>query len=129
MMMATIRSYELWCDGDLAAGELGCVVGNVYTSFTGFYCKSGAGSVQLALTGRHLEKEGRAFWDLGMGMDYKYKMGAADVPREVFLSRFHAARSSSSGGRGGGSGGDDGGGGGDGGRGAVVGVDMIEGKT
>ena len=66
---ARIHTFELWQGDVLAAGEIGCVVGGLYTSFTGFYKKddgfSGAGSVQLAMTGRLLEKLGYDFWDLG----------------------------------------------------------------
>ena len=43
-------SFELWRDGELVAGELGCAVGASYTSFSGFHAESGAGAAQLAMT-------------------------------------------------------------------------------
>lgn len=59
------HSVEIW-DGDvLVAGEIGVTVGAVYTSYTGFYIKDGAGSIQLMTLGRHLHQRGFKLWDLG----------------------------------------------------------------
>jgi len=90
-----VISFELWDSSDvLCAGELGCVVGAVYTSFTGFHAKEidSAGTVQLLKTGMHLEKVGFSFWDLGQSCEYKAKVGAKDVPRQEFLTMFRTAR-------------------------------------
>jgi Leu/Phe-tRNA-protein transferase len=73
----------------LVAGELGYVVGGVYTSLTGFSLRdagaASAGAVQLLATARLLDANGFALWDLGMGMAYKTDLGAADVPRADFI--------------------------------------------
>ena len=58
--------------GKLVAGELGHMV----RCITGFSCKDGAGSVQLAVLGRRLEQCGFDLWDMGMDMDYKERLGA-----------------------------------------------------
>ena len=77
------------------AGEVGCVVGRVYTSFTGFFDKkrhSAAGTVQMCLTGRLLERAGFAFWDLGQDLEYKLGLGAKAAPRAEFLALCRGAR-------------------------------------
>lgn len=78
--------------GILGAGELGYVVGSVYTSLTGFTTQNGAGSIQLAALGKLLSNLGYDIWDLGMGMDYKYNMGAFDLPRHTFVQRLSEFR-------------------------------------
>ncbi|EDQ85066.1 uncharacterized protein MONBRDRAFT_38996, partial [Monosiga brevicollis MX1] len=48
-------SIEIWNQDDqLVAGELGTIVGAMYTSMTGFSEESGAGSVQLVALGAYL---------------------------------------------------------------------------
>lgn len=85
-------SFELWRDGELVAGELGCAVGASYTSFSGFHAEDGAGTAQLAMTASLLRASGFAFWDLGQEHAYKLAMGAAMVPRPAFLAALHEAR-------------------------------------
>lgn len=53
---------------------------------------SSAGALQLAVTGALLEAKGCTLWDLGMGMKYKYEMGARSVPREQFVALFENAK-------------------------------------
>ncbi|KAJ3121165.1 hypothetical protein HK098_003926 [Nowakowskiella sp. JEL0407] len=86
----SFHSFELWkkVDDDrfdLVAGELGYVVGSCYTSLTGFCEESGAGTVQLAATGRILQDLGFTVWDLGMEVKYKYNLGAHLEPRNKWL--------------------------------------------
>lgn len=91
---SAMASFELWDEaGALVAGEVGCVSGRCYTSFTGFHSVANAGSVQLALTARLLERAGFAFWDLGQEFEYKAQLGARLWPRLQFLERFRAVRS------------------------------------
>lgn len=85
-------SFGLYRNGVLCAGEFGVVVGRVYTSYSGYYSESSAGRVQLILTARYLEKNNFAFWDLGMPLDYKYTIGAHDVPTGEFVRIFRASR-------------------------------------
>ncbi|MFQ3547541.1 MAG: leucyl-tRNA--protein transferase [Termitinemataceae bacterium] len=85
-------AFGLYQDKELVAGEFGVVCGRVYTSYSGFYVESGAGTVQLCLTAQCLESRGFAFWDLGMPMDYKTKLGAQDIDRDHFTRLFRSAR-------------------------------------
>mmetsp|Transcript_24166 Transcript_24166/g.65433 ORF Transcript_24166/g.65433 Transcript_24166/m.65433 type:complete len:458 (-) Transcript_24166:204-1577(-) len=88
-----MASFELWDrEGRLVAGELGCINGCCYTSFSGFHRVANSGSVQLALTARLLERAGFRFWDLGQEFEYKTKLGASLWPRLRFLERFRAVR-------------------------------------
>jgi Leu/Phe-tRNA-protein transferase len=72
----------------LVAGDLGCMVGSVYTSFSGFHFGDGTGSIQLALTGRLLERAGFGMRDLGQEHTYKAALGASTLPRREFLAKF-----------------------------------------
>ena len=69
------------------AGELGYSVGKCYTSLSGFRLKdaSGAGTVQCCAVAKLLLRCGFTMWDLGMGMQYKYDLGARDLPRDEYL--------------------------------------------
>jgi Leu/Phe-tRNA-protein transferase len=77
--------FGLYREGRLVAGEFGVAAGKVYTSYSGYYDEDSAGTVQLILTGRYLRNEGFAFWDLGMPMEYKTRLGARGVERREFL--------------------------------------------
>ncbi len=93
MRRARVHTFELRSrDGELLAGEAGCVGGGGYTSFTGYSTESGTGTAQLALTGQLLERLGFAFWDLGQDIAYKLKLGARLIPRKEFVARVAAAR-------------------------------------
>ena len=94
--LACVVSVELWDieSGELTAGELGVLVGSVYTSLTGFCDKnkySGSGTVQLAALAGVLREAGATFWDLGMGLDYKANLGGQDIPRTDFLKMFRSS--------------------------------------
>jgi leucyl/phenylalanyl-tRNA--protein transferase len=78
-------AFGLYREGRLVAGEFGVVAGQVYTSSSGYYDEASAGTVQLILTGRYLRDTGFAFWDLGMPLEYKTRLGARGVERGKFL--------------------------------------------
>jgi len=84
-------SFALYRDGKLIAGEFGVIAGRVYTSYSGYYDESDAGTVQLILTTRYLEEHGFAFFDLGMPLQYKTDLGAIDVSPQEFVELFRAA--------------------------------------
>jgi Leu/Phe-tRNA-protein transferase len=86
-------SFALYRDEKLVAGEFGVKAGRVYTSYSGYYDESNAGTVQLILTTRWLQDHGFAFFDLGMPMDYKTALGAQDISPEEFVALFRAAQS------------------------------------
>ena len=85
-------SFALYRDGKLAAGEFGIKAGMVYTSYSGYYDESNAGTVQMILTAQYLENSGFSFWDLGMPLDYKLTIGAREITRKEFLDLFLKAQ-------------------------------------
>jgi Leu/Phe-tRNA-protein transferase len=84
-------SFALYRNGSLAAGEFGVISGKVYTSYSGFHAENSAGTVQMILTARWLRERNFAFWDLGMPMDYKTRLGAQNISRGRFLELFREA--------------------------------------
>jgi len=85
-------SFALYRNEKLVAGEFGVKVGRVYTSYSGYYDESNAGTVQLVLTTRWLEEHDFAFFDLGMPLEYKTALGAQDISPEDFVALFRAAQ-------------------------------------
>jgi Leu/Phe-tRNA-protein transferase len=85
-------SFALYRNEKLVAGEFGVKVGKVYTSYSGYYDESNAGTVQLILATRYLQEHGFAFFDLGMPLDYKTYLGATDISPEDFIALFRAAQ-------------------------------------
>ena len=85
-------SFAVYQEGELKAGEIGVVVGRVYTSYSGYYEEDNAGTVQMILMTRWLEENGFAFLDLGMPLDYKTGLGAKDISPDRFVEMFRAAR-------------------------------------
>ncbi|MDR2897172.1 MAG: GNAT family N-acetyltransferase [Spirochaetaceae bacterium] len=83
-----MRSFGLYREGRLVAGEFGVSVGKVYTSYSGYHEENSAGTVQMALTAQYLEAEGVALWDFGMPMAYKSRLGAKSLSREEFVREF-----------------------------------------
>ncbi|MDR0389278.1 MAG: leucyl-tRNA--protein transferase, partial [Spirochaetaceae bacterium] len=68
------------------------IAGSVYTSYSGYHDESNAGKAQMVLTARWLKERGFAFWDLGMPMQYKNKLGAENIGLKRFLELFRRAR-------------------------------------
>jgi Leu/Phe-tRNA-protein transferase len=85
-------SFAVYRDGELKAGEIGVVMGRVYTSYSGYYEESNAGTVQMILMARWLDKAGIDFLDFGMPLDYKTSLGAQEVSPHRFLELFRKAR-------------------------------------
>ncbi|MDR1249343.1 MAG: leucyl-tRNA--protein transferase [Treponema sp.] len=85
-------SFGVYRDGVLRAGEFGVLAGKVYTSYSGYYDEDNAGSVQMILTARYLEKLGAPFWDLGMPLNYKTGLGAQNVDPFQFVELFRKGR-------------------------------------
>jgi len=85
-------SFALYRNDKLVAGEFGVKAGKVYTSYSGYYDESNAGTVQLILTTLWLRENGFAFFDLGMPMDYKTDLGATDISPEDFVALFRSAQ-------------------------------------
>ena len=85
-------AFGLYRDSELVAGEFGVFCGAVYTSYSGFYREKSTGTTQMILTARFLEERGFAFWDLGMPLEYKNRLGAVALERTEFIQKFRGAR-------------------------------------
>jgi Leu/Phe-tRNA-protein transferase len=85
-------SFGVYREGRLRAGEFGILTGKVYTSYSGYYDESNAGTVQMALTAKYLEKQGHLFWDLGMPLPYKDELGARNISPDCFVDLFRQMR-------------------------------------
>ena len=85
-------SFGVYREGKLKAGEVGIVVGRVYTSYSGYYEEDNAGMVQMILMTQWLKETGFDFLDLGMPLDYKTRLGARDISPRRFVELFRAAR-------------------------------------
>ncbi|MDR2490409.1 MAG: GNAT family N-acetyltransferase, partial [Spirochaetaceae bacterium] len=75
----TFTSFGLYRDGRLVAGEFGSKTGRIYTSYSGYYDESCAGTVQMILTARYLLDQGYALWNYGMPLPYKAYLGGRIV--------------------------------------------------
>lgn len=81
------------CQGDIVAGEIGYIIGQTYTSLSGFSRKekqyNNYGTAQLVLLGEYLKTQNFTLWNLGQPyMDYKIALGAKVYERDVFLERW-----------------------------------------
>ncbi len=81
-------------EGEMVAGEIGYIIGNTYTSLSGFSSKekrfANYGTAQLVLLARFLHEHGFAFWNLGQTyMPYKFQLGAKRYDREQFLKLWY----------------------------------------
>ena len=77
-------------NGDTVAGEIGYIIGNTYTSLSGFSSREKAyrnyGTAQLVLLARYLQENDFVFWNLGQSyMPYKFQLGARRYDRSAFL--------------------------------------------
>lgn len=78
----------LYCGKDIASGEIGYFIGNIYTSLTGFFNKrySNWGTLQLVLLSGYLKGINVSFWNMGHPyMEYKTRLGAKIMSRKDFL--------------------------------------------
>jgi hypothetical protein len=83
-------------DGMLISGEIGYIIGNTYTSLTGFSSREtqykNYGTTQLVLLGQYLHQNGFTFWNLGQSyMPYKFALGARQYDRADFLQQWYAS--------------------------------------
>ena len=82
-------SFALYRNNELKAGDFGCVVGNMYISYSGYYEESGAGTIQLIKMFQYLRESGFECCNLFGGGDYKYRLGAVDISLMDYLALFY----------------------------------------
>lgn len=90
-----ITSFSIRCKetNEIIAGEVGYIIGRIYTSLSGFASRdkkyNNFGNLQLVLLAKLLEEKEFAFWNLGHPhMAYKKKLGAKVYTRDAFLKRW-----------------------------------------
>lgn len=91
LISVAIREDEI-----LVSGEIGYIIGETYTSLSGFSsqekCYRNYGTAQLVLLARYLQASGFEFWNLGQPyMSYKLALGAKIYDRKEFLNRWFNA--------------------------------------
>ena len=90
-------SFEVYKNGELKAGEIGIKTGKIYTSYSGFYNESSAGSVQLLMMLKYLRDNDYAFCNFGTDDSeknnaYKKKLGAVYIDRNDFIEIWRKGR-------------------------------------
>ena len=90
--LVKMHSFEIYCDDQLVAGEVGVSMGELYTSYSGFSGMDSAGTIQMMCMAKYLQQQGLIWWDLGMHMEYKQAYGAKPIPRKDFLQIVKAHR-------------------------------------
>ena len=90
MFQCTLSRYG--SGGEIVAGEIGYAVGGVYTSLSGFSFADSAGTIQCCAVAKMLQTCNFDFWDLGMAIEYKLKLGAHEENRKAFLELLFASR-------------------------------------
>ena len=90
-------SFEVYKDGELKAGVIGIKTGKIYTSYSGFYNESSAGSVQLAMMLNYLKDNNYIFCNFGTDDSiknnlYKRKLGAVYIDRSDFIKLWREGR-------------------------------------
>jgi len=85
-----LMSVELWHNEKLIAGEIGYLIGSIYTSLTGFFDRknyNNFGKIQLLSLASLLKRFNFEFWNMGHPyMKYKFEMGAIVYRRHPFLN-------------------------------------------
>ena len=79
---------------ELISGEVGYIIGKIYTSLSGFSSKekkyNNYGTLQLVLLAKYLKENNFKFWNLGHPhMEYKKRLGCKVYPRSEFLEQWN----------------------------------------
>ena len=79
------HSIETWIQGELVGGLYGVAVGRIFYGESMFSAVSNASKVALAALACQLHRWEFAVIDCQVRTDHLLSMGAADIPRELFL--------------------------------------------
>jgi len=93
-MISTYITENNEKNGRLVSGEVGYIIGNTYTSLSGFSSREreyrNYGTLQLVLLARFLQENDFSFWNLGQSyMPYKFALGAKQYDRYDFLQLWY----------------------------------------
>jgi leucyl/phenylalanyl-tRNA--protein transferase len=87
------HTFEIWCDGALAAGMIGVTLRRAAFLESMFHTVPHAGNVLLLRTLEHLAASGFTLADIQTPTDHTQRLGAVQLPREEFERRLAHALS------------------------------------
>jgi len=85
------HSVEAWFEGKLVGGLYGVSLGKAFFGESMFHRKPDASKVALAILVENLKKWGFHFIDSQMATEHMNRLGAAEIPRRIFLKRLGSA--------------------------------------
>jgi leucyl/phenylalanyl-tRNA---protein transferase len=85
------HTFELWRDGELAAGMIGVTLRRAAFLESMFHAVPHAGNVLLVRTLEHLAATGFELCDIQTPTDHTLRLGAVQLPREEFERRLTQA--------------------------------------
>lgn len=85
------HSVETWADGKLAGGIYGVALGGFFAAESMFHVVTDAGMVAMVHMVNHLNQRGFSLLDTQMATEHTRKIGAFDIPREVYLQLLEIA--------------------------------------
>ena len=85
------HSVEAWFGGQLVGGLYGVSLGKAFFGESMFHRKPDASKVALAILVEKLKKWGFHFIDSQMATEHMNRLGAAEIPRRIFLKRLQSA--------------------------------------
>jgi len=85
------HSVETWLDGKLAGGIYGVALGGFFAAESMFHFATDAGMVAMVKLVDHLRQQGFALLDTQMATEHTRKIGAFDIPRDVYLQLLDTA--------------------------------------
>jgi len=85
------HSVEAWFEGKLVGGLYGVSLGKAFFGESMFHRKPDASKVALAILVENLKKWGFHFIDSQMATEHMNRLGAAEIPRRIFLKRLQSA--------------------------------------
>jgi leucyl/phenylalanyl-tRNA--protein transferase len=85
------HTFEIWTDGELAAGMIAVTIGRAAFLESMFHTVPNAGNVLLVRTLEWLSASGFSLADIQTPTDHTMRLGAVQVPREEFERRLARA--------------------------------------
>ncbi|REJ75411.1 MAG: leucyl/phenylalanyl-tRNA--protein transferase [Acidobacteria bacterium] len=87
------HSVEVWDGDELVGGLYGVDAGGVFCGESMFFVRSNASKIALLTLVEHLKEQGSEWIDIQVMTPHFEKLGATEIPREVFLKELADVRS------------------------------------
>jgi leucyl/phenylalanyl-tRNA--protein transferase len=85
------HSIEVWHEGQLAGGTYGVAIGGLFAAESKFYRVRDASKVAVVRLVSHLRARGYTLLDLQQLTPHTERLGAIEIPRDMFLQRLERA--------------------------------------